>query len=83
LVSHEFHGKNHTERWKDYTANFQIYRLDPGNLVTSLSYKNLEWVNDVVNPNRILRFDIEIEKGLDNLSKTNKRRNSPSSTLDS
>jgi hypothetical protein len=50
-VSHEFHGKNHTKRWKGYTANFQIYRLDPGNLVTSLSYKNLEWVNDVVNPN--------------------------------
>ena len=34
------------------------------------------------NPNETFRFDGETEKGLDNLSKTNKRRNSPSSDLD-
>ena len=41
-VSHEFSGKGKIilKDGRDYTANFQIYQLDPGNVVGSLSYKN-------------------------------------------
>lgn len=41
-VSREFSGKGKIilKDGRDYTANFQIYQLDPGNVVGSLYYKN-------------------------------------------
>ena len=49
---------------RDYAANFQIYQLDPGNVVGSLSYKIDCGLNDILNPNETFRFDGETGKGL-------------------
>lgn len=66
-ILHEFSGKGKIilDDSADLTANFQIYQLNPGNLVGSLFFTKFNSkLNDVLNFNRTFRFDGETAEGL-------------------
>jgi hypothetical protein len=66
-VLHEFSGRGKIilRDGTDYTANFQIYQLNPGNLIGSLWLTKIDnRLNNVINHNETFRFDGEAEKGL-------------------
>lgn len=66
-VSREFSGKGKIilKDGRDYTANFQIYQLNPGNLIGSLWLTKIDnRLNDVLNSTETFRFGGETEKGL-------------------
>lgn len=61
-ILHEFSGKGKIifDDNADLTANFQIYQLNPGNLVGSLIFTTIDSkLNDIINFNKTFRFDGE------------------------
>jgi hypothetical protein len=66
-ILHELFGKGTIifDDSADITANFQIYQLNPGNLVGSLFFTKFNSkLDDVINFNRTFRFDGETAEGL-------------------
>jgi hypothetical protein len=66
-ILHEFSGRGKiiSDDSADLTANFQIYQLNPGNLVGSLFNTKFDSkLNDIINFNKTFRFDGETTNGL-------------------
>jgi hypothetical protein len=66
-ILHEFSGKGKviSDDNANLIANFQIYQLNPGNLVGSLFYTKFDSkLNDIINFNKTFRFDGETMNGL-------------------
>ena len=66
-VLYEFSGKGKIilDYSADLTANFQIYQLNPGNLVGTLFFTKFDSkINDIINFNRTFRFEGETTNGL-------------------
>jgi hypothetical protein len=65
-VLYEFSGKGKIilDDSADLTANFQIYQLNPGNLVGTLFFTKFDSkINDIINFNRTFRFEGETTNG--------------------
>jgi hypothetical protein len=66
-ILHEFSGtgKIISDDSADLTGNFQIYQLNPGNLVGSLFFTKFDSkLNDIINFNKTFKFDGETTNGL-------------------